>query len=264
MNKTGLVFIVLLWMTPVHAKSPVPICIGSGSEWAPYTHYTRVNGKIDKTKLTGAAFDLIHEAFGLMKMTYEVKIMSWKRVQKEVAEYGTHGRCEMSWDASYKPERAEKFYYTAPLYRTHLGVFYSRKRFQNGLYLQSLDDLNRYQLCGVLGYNYSKFKLKTNIDTGSKTVEKALQKVKRGRCELFLSSIEPVYGGVFIGAHVIPEGIESFPIPGLEKTFYAFVSKTSPRAEHLLTQLNQAIIILQGSGRAETIFKVYLPQGSGI
>lgn len=62
----------------------------------------------------------------------------------------------------------------------------------------------------------------------------------------------------------MPGDLQSFRLPGLCKTFHVIVAKTSPRAEELLAQLNQAIIILQGNGKAEVLFKEYLPRGSGL
>ncbi len=50
------------------------------------------------------------------------------------------------------------------------------------------------------------------------------------------------------------------PIPALHPMVY----RSSPRAERLLAQPNQGIIILRVSGRSEAYFRQYLPEGSGL
>ena len=247
-------------------KSPIKICIGDGNEWAPYTFWAREEGKIDKSHLIGAATKLIEQAISNIGLKYTYSYMPWKRVLYEVEHFGTFGNCEMSWDASFKPQRAKVFYYSAPIYRTHLGVFYSNRQLPEGPHLPTGDAINEYKLCGVQGYNYDRFPIKdkSTMDLSSTDINLNIRRLSKGRCDLMPSSIEPIYGGKVIGAFYLSDDIESKRLPGMHKTFYAFISKTSPRAEQLAAEFNHAIVSLQEQGIAETFFRKYLPEGSGL
>lgn len=91
------------------------------------------------------------------------------------------------------------------------------------------------------------------------------KKLLMGRCDFFLRSIEPVHGAAAVGSVTFTKDIDSIFIPGIPgSTFHLFVAKTSPRAYELLTKVNQAIIKLQGTGKANEIYKKYLPTGDGL
>ena len=86
-----------------------------------------------------------------------------------------------------------------------------------------------------------------------------MKRLSSQRCDILLSSLEPVYGGEAIGKYIIPPDIASMVVPGIETTtFHMFVSKSSPRAYELVTKLNQAILILQHNGASKRIFRKYL------
>ena len=142
-------------------------------------------------------------------------------------------------------------------------MFYSTKQFPSEPQINRLSDLRKFTSCGVLGFNYDKFQLGEEVRRIS-TIQQVLNMLSEQRCDLFPSEIETLYGGVLIGAFQMPEDVRSFRLPDLRKTFYVILAKTSPRAEQLLAQLNQAIVILQKSGQAEKFFKEYLPEGSGL
>ena len=89
------IFLIILSGEKLFAQ-PVSVCIGDGNEWAPYTYWERVNGEIDKSKLTGAATILIEEAFKIIGKEYTIQYMPWARVQKELAQFANHGLCEVT------------------------------------------------------------------------------------------------------------------------------------------------------------------------
>ena len=259
---TGLTF-----LSPTAFAQTVHVC-DDQAEWPPYLYYERVNGEPDKSKLTGATVDLLKAIFREINMAYTLDLLPWKRCLYYVENFGLSKKYEVFTDGSYNDERYEKYYISAPLYKTHNGVFYSKKRFPEGLPFIRASELNKYNLCGVLGYNFEPFTsvgVTAEIDTGAPHNRGNLQKLESQRCDFFLSAIEPVYGGQTIGQHIIPKDIVSSPVPGAKKfTFYLFVAKTSPRAFELYAKINQAIIKLQEKGEAEAIFKKYLPTGTGL
>ena len=164
-------------------------------------------------------------------------------------------------------ERAEEYYLSIPIYKTRKGVFYSSRKYPAGIPISKLSDLNNFDICGIHGYNseymYTGDGLKKDkkIDTGAKSVHDALRKIASGRCDLLLTSIEPVYGAAQIGKYNIPKYISVIPMSEMEPTtFHIFISRSSPRAYELLTKINQAILILQHNGVSKEIFKKYLPE----
>lgn len=264
--KSVIGFVLITFSLSIQAET-VRIC-DDGAEWPPYAYYERESGVADKNKLTGATIDLVAEIFREIDLEYSITLLPWKRCMQEVEYFGTSGKYEVFINGSFNQERHDKFLMSAPLYKTHNGVFYSKKRFPGELPFKSAADLNKFNLCGVHGYNFEPFisaGVTASIATNAKSNADNLTKVIAQRCDFFLSAIEPVYGGHAIGQHVIPEEIMSARIPDTKKfTFYLFVSKSSPRAHELYTNINQAIVKLYENGTTEKIYKNYLPQGTGL
>lgn len=260
--KTGLITLLFLVASSAAIAQPVRIC-NDEAEWPPYTYYPRVDGKPDKSRLTGAVVELLDEIFKINEMEYSMKLLPWKRCLNEVYRFGKNRKYEVFTDGSFSVERTEKYYLSTLIYSTHQGVFYSKKKYPNGVPMQKSSDLNLFTLCGVHGYNYDTYGLakEKKIDTGAKTLRHALTKISKLRCDLLPNSLEPVYGGVAVGKYTIPADIASMPIPGMDPTtFHIFVSKSSPRAYELLTKINQAILILQHNGVSKKIFDKYFSE----
>jgi len=235
------------------------------AEWPPYTYYARENGVANKSQLTGATTDLIGRIFESSGISYSIKLLPWKRCLNEVIEGQTY---EVFADASSNKERLNTYHRSQPTYKTTEGLFFSKKRFPNGLTLTSATDINKYKLCGLMGYNYASFfelGVKKDLDLGVNHASKALQKLEKGRCEVFLSTIEPIFGAVAINQFSLSSEIDHISLPGAKGTsFYFWVSKKSPRAAMLLETLNTAIDKLYSNGEADKIFKKYLPGGTGL
>ncbi|MET1079775.1 MAG: transporter substrate-binding domain-containing protein [Pseudomonas sp.] len=241
------------------APAPVQICIGNSNEWAPFTYWERKDGQPDREQLTGSATTLVLGALKTLKLDYQITYLPWARVQRELAEFARDGRCELTWDASYKAERAEYAYYSVVLYQTRLGLFYSPQRFQQPPMLNgegSKDGLARYHVCGVIGYNYAPFVLADEPELFP-SVQQNLDLLARQRCDFFPSEIEPLYGGLAVGAYRTESELRYLALPAV-KRFYVLVSKGSPRAERLLSQLNQVLIQQQESGEAEQVLQRFL------
>jgi len=235
------------------------------AEWPPYTYYPRDNGVANKSQLTGATKDLIDRIFEGSNINYSIVLLPWKRCLNEVIEGQTY---EIFADASSNEERLKAYHRSRPTYKTIEGLFFSKKRFPNGLNLSSAADVNQYKLCGIMGYNYASFfdlGVKKDVDLGVNHASKALQKLEKGRCEVFLSTIEPIFGAVAINQFSLGSDIDHISLPGAKGTrFYFWISKNSPRADELLGIINNAIDKLYSNGEADAIFKKYLPSGTAL
>lgn len=235
-------------------------------EWPPYLYYKRTNGTINKTEFTGAVKELYDEIFKQVGLEYSVSLLPWKRCMLEVEKYDVSQKYEIISNGSYSPNRVEKYWPSIPLYSTHRGVFYSEKKFPQGLSIKNKSDVIGLRICGVNGYSYSDiFTWDENIkiDQGAKSNGAALKKIALGRCDIMITSMEPIYGAVAIGKFKMPPGIKSFPMPGLPpSTFHFWISRKSPRALELLAALNTAVMNSIYSGKYTEIFTKYFPKKS--
>ncbi|VXB54738.1 Amino acid ABC transporter substrate-binding protein, PAAT family [Pseudomonas sp. 8BK] len=244
---------------PCLAAPPVQICLGDSNEWPPYTYWQRTDGEVDRNRLTGAASTLVLEILQRLQLPYEVHYMPWARVQQELADFAEKGRCELTWDASYNAERAAYAHYSARLYETRLGLFYSAQRFAEVPLPALLQNLQPYRVCGVIGYNYQPFGLGEPIKRFP-SIQQNLDMLQRQRCDFFPSEIEPLYGGLALGIYQGHEQLRHVPLVAT-KAFFLLVSKGSPRGESLVRQFDRQLEQLQASGEAQQIFQRFTPDG---
>ena len=236
------------------AQPEVQICLGEGNEWAPFTYWERKDGVPDTGRLTGSATTQVLEALKRLGLSYKIRYLPWARVQQELADYRQNRWCELTWDASYKPERAEYAFYSVPLYYTHLGFFYLKRRFPEAPDLQTV---NRSRVCGVLGYNYAPYGL-AQEPRRLKQLQQALDMLGRDRCDFLPSEIEPLMSGIGLGIYQSESGLLHLALPS-RKGFYLLVSKGSPRSYELVTRLNQLLIEFQDSGYSDEVMRRFLP-----
>ena len=239
-------------------EAPVQICLGEGNEWPPYTYWERQDGKIDQSRLTGAATTMVLDALQQLGLQHRIQYLPWARVQQELAEFASNNRCELTWDASYKPERAAYAHYSVPLYQTHLGLFYSARRFNQPP--STLAALPAKRFCGVIGYNYAPYGV-VQEPQRFPGIQQVLDMLERERCEFFPSEIEPLTSGIALGIYQGHAELRSLRLD-IRKNFYLLVSKGSPRGEQLvnqLKQLNQIFIASQESGQHAELLQRFTP-----
>ncbi len=257
------VFILLL-NSVIFADNLVNIC-DDKSEWPPYSYYQRVNGKIDKTKLTGAVTELLSKIFKSIGIKYKIDMIPWKRCLYLVEHYSKTNKYEMFINGSYSKKRVEKYDITEPIYYTSKAIFYAIKKFPNGILKDNKFDINRYKLCDVHGYNldvyYNEYGLDKNkkVDQGARSVYDVLRKAQRGRCDVFIVSLPVVLGAISIGKYSMPKGVKYQKYLGIKPTpFYIYVSKESPRAKELIKKINSAIVALKKNMEYQKIFDKYI------
>lgn len=265
MFRVFLVTLLLSISTSSIAESKeIKVC-DDNAEWPPYMYYVREDGKPNKSKLTGATNDLLDRIFEISNIGYSTKMLPWKRCLNEVLEGHTF---EVFADGSSNEERLKKYHRSNTIYKTTEGLFFSKNRFPDGLNLSSAKDLNKYKLCGISGYNYANYYalgVKEDVDTGVNSASKAFQKLSTDRCDVFLSTVEPIFGAVAIKQFSLGSDINHEALPGGKGTFfYLWISKNSTRATMLVDTINTAIDKLYSNGEADAIYKKYLPGGTAL
>jgi polar amino acid transport system substrate-binding protein len=260
MWRGGLAWVLALSSNLCAAAPALQICLGDSNEWPPYTYWERVDGVADRSRLTGSATTLVLTVLERLGLDYELHYMPWARVQQELADFASKGRCELTWDASYNAERAVYAHFSEPLYRTRLGLFYSARRFAEAPPAALLQNLQHYRLCGVIGYNYQPFGINAQIQR-LPSIQQNLDMLQRQRCDLFPSEVEPLYGGIQLGAYSADAELRHIPLSA-QKTFFLLLSKGSPRGQQLLKQFNKQLQLLQASGEFAQIFKRFEPAGA--
>jgi polar amino acid transport system substrate-binding protein len=244
----------------------VAIC-DDESEFPPYAYREPSKDNPGEMRVTGATVDLVKEIFKLLKLPYSYDLMPWKRCTAAVENFRGEDGYEMFVNGSNNEERAQKFYVSAPIFRRHTGLWFSRTRFPKGPPITKAKDLDAFRVCGAFGYNYDwliALGVK-KIDTGAASPQIALQKLSLDRCDFVVAGMEDTYIGQKLGRITIPDDVKGIPFPGSRRpTYHFFISKTSPRALELYTNINQVILQLQNSGKAQEIFRKYLPEGDGL
>jgi len=241
-------------------EAPVQVCFDE-ADHTPYL-FRDAQGRWQ-----GATLALTRAALERAGLSVLWRPMPWPRCVREVQELAQRGQIELLLYASHNQERDRQFLFSRALHRVTGGVWYSRLAFPQGPRLQRLEDLGQYRLCGMHGHNYGWLAERGigPVDSGALTLKAVLDKLVRGRCELVLSSREPVRGAAQLGFVRLAPELDFLPYPGREPVSqHLLVARSSPRASELQQRLDQALAELHSSGAAQRLYKPYLPDGTGL
>ena len=130
----------------VRAGQPLSIC-DDGAGWPPYTFVDPKN----PDHIIGASKDLI---FGILERAGyapHIALLPWKRCLAQVES----GHTAMLLNASFSPERAEKFLMTKPYYSLHSVLFYRTSKYPSPPNLTTVEDMKSYRHRGFACHNYT-------------------------------------------------------------------------------------------------------------
>lgn len=259
-----MLFSILLWADDNvdWDKKPVTICLDSETEWPPY-YYHPVNdkGQIDSTVHVGASIDLIKRVFDVLEMDYVLKQMPWPRVLAAMKNNDGQEFCEMGWDMSINEDRIAWLLFTEPIYKIQSGGFYSKEKLPDLESFWGLAQLFSYNICGIRGYDYAPIESLISIRVGRE--QQALDLIALGRCDIFVSTIEPIVYGAKLGLYKLDENTTYLVGKGFDRVMHATVSVASTRAAWLHKKVGQALKELRLSGETDEIYKQYLEKGTG-
>jgi len=240
----------------------VIICLDSETEWPPYSyHPLGEDGEVDSSRHVGASVDLIEKVFSVIDIDFEVRQMPWPRVLAALKGIDGTELCEVTWDTSVNEERLSWLMFTEPIYKIHSGGFYNKEKLPDLDSFWGLAQLFSYNMCGIRGYDYSP--IDGLLSTLVAREQQALDLVALGRCDIFVSTIEPIVYGAKLGLYKMDENTVHLIGKGFDRIMHAAVSKASPRAKELHNKISNVLGQLRKSGEIERIFVKYLPSGTG-
>ncbi|MBF0208357.1 MAG: transporter substrate-binding domain-containing protein, partial [Oligoflexia bacterium] len=137
-------------------------------------------------KLYGIAVDIIEEIFKRKKIKVQHKIFPWKRCLQEIEKR----QVDMVPNASYKDDRAKYANYTKPLYSTHLMFFYLKKKFLTPPAISTMEEIKKFRIGGIAGFNYEHYEGNISIDVGSATRDSLVAKLKSERLDFAIEQKE--------------------------------------------------------------------------
>lgn len=224
------------------------------NEWPPYSYYQRV-GDTKTAVVTGFAVAVLDDIFKRRGVAYTIDLIPWARCLAVTIlgkEYG------MVLNMSHNTERAKSFLFSRPYYATTAYYYYSRQNHPAGLSIGGRADIRKYRVCGVQGYNYDGYGIPPGeVDQGAKNFEALINKVKLGRCAMFLEKDEIMMGYSTIGKHYLADpDLAKAPIPGMKPSlFYFAVSKRYPHAEQLRSLIDEELIQMESNGKLAALWK---------
>jgi polar amino acid transport system substrate-binding protein len=237
--------------------SVVHIC-EDGGEWPPYTYYHRINGKPTQL-IRGYAVDVVDAIFAKAGITHTIELLPWARCQKEVEQGVAY---QMALNASWNETRAKAYFLSRPYYRTTNYYFYSRRHHPDGLPIAGVDDLKKFRVCGLFGYNYETYGLAPgSVDQGTRDFAALIAKLHAGRCDLFLEKYEIMAGFTAIGQpYLADKDLAGMPVPGMASTqFYIMISRRHEHGEQLIKLVNDGLNEMESSKQLDKLLRKYVP-----
>lgn len=224
------------------------------NEWPPYSYYARVDGK--KTgEVTGYAVSVLNEILARHSLAYSIELIPWPRCLA-VSILGK--QYAMVLNMSYSDERTKSFLFSRPYYATTAYYYYSRRNYPNGMAIAAAADIRKHRVCGIQGYNYEGYGMAPGeVDQGARDFDPLINKVKLGRCALFMEKDEVMTGYAAIGKHYLADpDIAKAPVPGIQSSpFYFGISKRFAHAAELHKMIDEDLLQMEANGRLAELWK---------
>ena len=234
-------------------KNTVSICDDSAG-WPPFTYLIHIDGK---KKVVGFTVDVLNTIFKKAGLKYSIVLQPWKRCLAEVA-HGVHK--QMLLNASYNENRAKTYLFSDPVYITVPNYFYSKDTFPKGIKITKPEDLKKYKVCGLLGYNYKIYGLEDEqVDTSTKNFDSLIPKLKLNRCQVFIEQYEIIAGfGITRNHNYLGESwLGHAPLPYMKPTSFYMLFTRNKEGRRLQAIVNKGLEAIKASGEYDDLLKRY-------
>jgi polar amino acid transport system substrate-binding protein len=242
-----------VWSNP---SKEVKVCWENGLK-APYLLLkTDSNGKLLDPRIpVGIAVDLIDEIFKKSEFKVTHILMPWVRCLSSLQS----GEVDLVPNASITSERKEYAYFsTESLYKTHLVLFYNKSNFKKPPKIATLDELKKYRVGGVHGFNYNYFEDKIKVDMGASNREQLMHKLLENRFDFAIEQ-EEIIKYIWKQGLVDLKNVKSIPNPSVKNIeFFVMIAKKSKDAIRIKKTLDLGIAKVKSNGFQMNTMKSYL------
>jgi polar amino acid transport system substrate-binding protein len=241
----------------VYATEPTRACVAD-LEYPPYL-YTQHDAANER--LVGIGVDVLQ--FSLKRSGHppaQIQKLPWLRCLK-LTELG---EVDLILNVPTAQIAPQPYRISNPYAIVHSVYISSRINSPHGLTIRTVEDLNRYKICGLLGVRYDSYGIDTDkVDTGSNNYISLINKLQANHCDLFLEKREimdallarsPELKTAFKSASLVQTSLpEDSPID-----LHFAISRKISNSQALLDQLNVGISILQNTKELDKWMRNYL------
>lgn len=243
--KIGFLNFIVICCFASHSLGQNVVRLTNG-EWPPYLS--------ENLEHNGFASQIVTEAFKNVGISVEYGFFVWKRSYDQAKA----GR----WDGSvvwrHTPERAEHFFFSAPVIEGR-DYFFHLKDYSFDW--KTMEDLKGIAIGGTASYHYSTpFKIAEEsgiiqVDRTS-TDEQNFRKLLKGKIDIFPIGLDV---GLFLLRNKFPKEtrdlIAYHPTPLNSDTLHLMMSKRIKKSEELISFFNKGLQELKDSGRYNQIIE---------
>jgi len=244
-----LLLVLLLSAMPgyAHGIKEVTVCWEDGLK-PPYLMLD------DQQKPTGIAVQMLSEIFKSQQVRVKHVVRPWKRCLEQVKT----NEVTLVPNASFTEERAAFSHYTKPLYETHLVLFYSKAVFPSAPSIRTLEELSKYRVIGISGFNYQRYQGKVTLEEGARNRETQNAMLRAGRGEFATEQLE-VSQYLAKQGKLKLDGLGTISDPAqATQPFFILVSKAHPLGREITEMIDREIEELKRKGRDKKITAEHL------
>jgi len=180
-----LAIICLCAETAAAFNSPLNVC-ASDVDYPPFLYADGGNAE----KSAGLGVDILQLVMTKLGRPPAVILrLPWLRCLNAVET----GKLDMVIDVPTAEIDPAPYWITEPYFEVHSVYYYSTKARPGGIDIRNLEQLKRFNVCGLMGNRYEAFGIDTaKVDTGTRTYTALVRKLDAGFCDLFLEKSEVI------------------------------------------------------------------------
>ena len=202
----------------------------------------------------GIAVDMLNEILKKEHIKVNNVVRPWKRCLEQVKT----NEVTLVPNSSFTEERAAFSLYTKPLYETHLVLFYRKEAFPGTPNVKTLDELAKYRVLGISGFNYQRYQGKVKVEDAPRSRETQASMLAAGRGDFAAEQLE-VHQYMAKQGKLNVSGLASIPDPAqATQPFYVLVSKAHPLGREIADLIDKGIEEGRRKGLDKRIADKYL------
>jgi len=213
----------------------------------------------ESDQLEGYSVDLLNQVFKDSGATVKYSLLPWKRCLKYM---GKGKIMDLVLAAASTEERRKQYLFSDAFSEVHLAYFYDRKKYYNGLSIETPNDLDKLAtVCGMRGFVYGSYGLTSKVWQQADDFQQLITLVAKDRCDALLIRYE-----VFKSLTKANPDIKYYDrmkggiIPWRKDNpikFYFMAAKNSAYHKQLIDFINKRMKQISGSGDFKKIKEKY-------